>query len=501
MSSLSRRTQPFGSSAGLQATPRSLRPGEALRSFVRLFWLDVKGSQGVFLLPVMVGLGLYASANLFEDGVVLWKMMNFAAVQSYTFIAPVTAGLAAWTASRDRRRNMEMAIASAPGNPFTRDLSILAATAGWGVLGYALVAACYASLALRRATWGGFDADLVATGALGVVLAAALGVLVGRHVPGRFAPLLAIGLAYGAVFLGDILRFFGFFVRLPELAPMDYAWRAGQDIYRQPPDDLVFEGILWLAGLIGVAVAVMAMARRRVIVGSVLGVSAVAMATVGASALMTSGPMFDELVPVAYEPACATEDTIEVCVHPAFEPLLDDTLRIVDGMAAPLVGLDGVRTQWTHGEGPNEMRPNAPDVQFRRLRGYNPAVDVANDLFPIVLTMEGENRPASQLAILYWLADRAGIGMPSGWSGGDVFAIGNPDEWAFGYPSEVPQVRHEDEYSIRFEIDEAALAASQAEIEAAADRFATLPEVDQRAWLEANWDALRAGKLTLDEWP
>lgn len=501
MSSLSYQNRPAAPPARPHLASRALNPAEALRSFLMLFWLDVKGSQGVFLLPVMVGLGLYASANLFEEGVVLWKMMNFAAVQSYTFIAPVTAGLAAWTANRDRRRNVDAFIASAPGNPLVRDLSILAATAGWGVLGYAIVAACYSTLAFQRSTWGGFDADLVGTGALGIVFAGAIGVLVGRHVPGRFSPLLAIGLAYGAVFLGDILGFFGFFVRLPDLSPMDFAWRAGQDIYRQPLDDHVFEGILWLTGLIGVAIAVMALARRRAIVGSMLGVGAVVLASFAASALVTTAPMYDDRVPVAYEPACASENAIEVCVHPAFEPLLDDTMGMVNGMVEPLLGLDGVRTQWRHGEGPNEMLPNAPEVQFRWLRGYNPAVSVADDLSPIDYAMSNDSRPASQLAILYWLSDRAGIGYPSRWSGDDVFAIGTPDEWAFGYPAEVPQERHEDAGSIRFEIDDAALSASQREIEAAAARFSALSVEQQSAWLEDNWDALRSGELTLEDLP
>lgn len=38
-------------------------------------------------------------------------------------------------------------------------------------------------------------------------------------------------------------------------------------------------------------------------------------------------------------------------------------------------------------------------------------------------------------------------------------------------------------------------------ISAAADRFAALPTEAQRAWLELNWDALRAGELTLDQMP
>jgi hypothetical protein len=38
-------------------------------------------------------------------------------------------------------------------------------------------------------------------------------------------------------------------------------------------------------------------------------------------------------------------------------------------------------------------------------------------------------------------------------------------------------------------------------MDAAREQFAALPENEQRVWLEANWDALRAGELTLEDLP
>ena len=40
-----------------------------------------------------------------------------------------------------------------------------------------------------------------------------------------------------------------------------------------------------------------------------------------------------------------------------------------------------------------------------------------------------------------------------------------------------------------------------AEVLLAADRFGALSPEEQRAWLEANFAALRAGELTLEEMP
>lgn len=38
-------------------------------------------------------------------------------------------------------------------------------------------------------------------------------------------------------------------------------------------------------------------------------------------------------------------------------------------------------------------------------------------------------------------------------------------------------------------------------LQEAVDRFAALSSGEQRAWLEANWDALRAAELTLEDLP
>jgi hypothetical protein len=43
--------------------------------------------------------------------------------------------------------------------------------------------------------------------------------------------------------------------------------------------------------------------------------------------------------------------------------------------------------------------------------------------------------------------------------------------------------------------------ALKADIDAAIDRFAALSPEEQRGWLEANWEALRAGELTLEDLP
>jgi len=80
---------------------------------------------------------------------------------------------------------------------------------------------------------------------------------------------------------------------------------------------------------------------------------------------------------------------------------------------------------------------------------------------------------ASQHAILSWLTEQAG----SSWLIGPVAELGYS-----AYNSEIYE---------QYQID----------VNASAERFSMLPAQEQRAWLEANWDALRAGELTLEDLP
>jgi hypothetical protein len=119
-------------------------------------------------------------------------------------------------------------------------------------------------------------------------------------------------------------------------------------------------------------------------------------------------------------------------------------------------------------------------------------IDEVATVFPMAAGVEGPGqRPASQLVVMEWLVRQGGLEFPGeGWIG-----------W-FGWPAELEV--HEQDYGNGmggFGPDDAELAAFQPQLDAALERFTALPDDERRSWLEANWNALRAGEISLDEMP
>lgn len=93
-----------------------------------------------------------------------------------------------------------------------------------------------------------------------------------------------------------------------------------------------------------------------------------------------------------------------------------------------------------------------------------------------------------QLVIMEWLSDRAGIS--------------HSYAWPYGWPTEVASASEAfADGAMGYGPDQAQLDAFEPVFDAAVARFAALGPEAQRAWLAANWDALRAGDLTLDDLP
>ena len=165
-------------------------------------------------------------------------------------------------------------------------------------------------------------------------------------------------------------------------------------------------------------------------------------------------------------------DMVEVCLHQAYKVQLDDAVAFADAFYTPLVGVADLPNVVTHqpyrGEPPAGTLPlNAywTDTSVQQV--------MAQSLGHSLFQAESLGLNASQHAILTWLVGQADA------------------EWHIGPIAEIdPTSRDTDTY-----------VEYQANVDAAAERFAALSPDEQRAWLEANWDALRAGELTLEEFP
>lgn len=466
----------------------------AIQSFLMLLWLEIRRSQGYWLLPLMIGLGVYAPSINHLPEIVLWPEMGMATLQAYVIVGPLAAALAAWLVDRERRRRMRNLVDSIPGSGLRRDLLALGTASFWGLAGYAGVALWFCGQAVLWATWGGPDVGLMLTGASAVVAFAAIGVLVGRLVPSKFSPLLALGATFFLTIGADLFKttYDDGSYRNPIQLLMPYGLSRVNypSVFYRENDDFTLEVGLWMAALVGLLVAVIAVLRARNVATWLALAGTVFLAGIAATPLINPalswGPQ--AWTPIAYTPVCQEQGEFEICLHPAYETELNETADQVASTFGPVQGLDGVPPRWEQGNPAQERTGNDAGALY----------DVGYDYVPIGLLMsifpeptsgaEHGQRPASQLVIMAWLFERSGPSLPGG--------------SFFGWPSEIT-VETQDYGNGMMGVgpDEEALAAFQPQMDAALQRFAALPEAEQRAWLEANWAALRAGELTLDDLP
>jgi hypothetical protein len=448
---------------------------------LRLFQLEFRRSVGLLLFPIMVVAAWFAGRNTNSAGVTLWHDASVQIGAAVMLVAPLIAGVAAWMASRDRRHRIEELLATTPRPPVARDLTGWAAAAVWGLLAYVLVGLYRGVAPVRDATWGGPEFSPILLGLVTIVASAAIGYAVGSFFPSRFtAALVAIALFVAAsiprlVFSsGTIDSRQGNTVRVTDLESPDRYLSpfmlVGDDaihsVYQQS-HNLGPRQMAWIAGLCGIALAVVALRRRQTAPAWGTLLVSTALAIFGATMVLRADPN-SITAAAAVEPVC-TVNVIEVCVHPAYEGALDETAGIVEAVMKPVAGLPGVPTRAVQ-EDPWIYVGPPPDgtLVFWMERGpereamlaYWIAISLVQPPYQNV-SSDDQSRDAMQAqdAISIWLADQAGFGP------------GLDD----------------------FEGVDAAIAAAK--------RFGALDPAQQQAWLEANFTALQAGQLTLEDLP
>jgi hypothetical protein len=184
---------------------------------------------------------------------------------------------------------------------------------------------------------------------------------------------------------------------------------------------------------------------------------------------------------------------VEVCLHPAFSRLMDESTAAVKAMVVPVAGLPGVDSVWRQ-IGP--WRTDHSGIGQIQVGGDIGLIQgLAEELMPVEsMGAGGPSRPASQVVILTWLATRGATDRPD-WLN---HVVGVPTEVALDSPETVDTaagIWYPPVY------DEASLAEWDQRIDDAVSRFEALSPAEQRAWLEANWTELRAGNLTIDDLP
>lgn len=448
----------------------------------RLLRIELRHNTLLVLLPVFALLWLSSPIARHLRPMALWPDRSADIQSSLQALCPFTAGVAAWTAYRERRRGVADLLATTPLDPGRRTLAALAATAIWAVVGYLAGATVMLVVTAYQATWGHPIPWPPLIGLLAVVAAAAVGFAAGRLVPSRFtAPLTAIGVL-GLLALAAETGFHG--SMYGRLGPLYPTVNLTLSVFYPIRTDLAVVQALVLGGVLLTALALTLVhtGNRRTgvacaVVGTLLAGTAVVLAGTAhedaqRAVVVPALDSVDVQRPVPYTPVCGT-GALPVCVHPAYAAGLSVVDDAVNTLARPLLGTPGapVRAE----EVPMEM---ITDVT---LRGDPPALALP----PIFI--QGDTLGPDRMASVYLT----------------VVALA-----LVGHPGTHPRHATEAQRAVALYLlrqagghaDPVLLPASPA-VRGAADRLAAIPAADRRAWLTAHIAQVRAGLLTPGELP
>lgn len=210
---------------------------------------------------------------------------------------------------------------------------------------------------------------------------------------------------------------------------------------------------------------------------------------------------------------CTTrlDDRITVCVHPENATLLDATTDAVEPIAGALIGIPDAPREFIDGFGWDAWKHEAAPLSFMDLTTIQNGQTQQILVTDIILNRHQPPREwtvtSPQYVISLWLLTEAGQDIAAVTQGGFL-----PPAWAL-YSDEQAVIRgmtpeeyyrEQNEAAERsgvYGLDDVAIAQFESDVDAALQRFVALPDDQRTAWLSANWDALIAGELTLEDLP
>ena len=406
-------------------------------------------------------------------------------------------------------------LATTPYSSAVREVCTLSGTLAWIGITYALVAALLTGITSLNATWGAPDMAVVAVGLVAVGASGALGYATGLYVHSRFtAPLLAVVL------------FVGQFAVAIYAGPLHYLSPVGTNapsVFYTVQANAALPQLLWFLGLMATALVAVVLKGSRSLLArgamlaflSVAAVGAEMVTRAGAASwelerhldrrmaeIVTGGPFQASPIPepvappAPYEPVCL-ERALPICVHPAYQAMLSETANLVERLVAPLASLPG---------GPRRAVQKEVDVR----RTFLPGGTFTFSLYSAARTgnmwMAARDVAMSLVVDEAVMAERAVAKGESTWSMTDAQRV--VADWLLiqaGVPlrdhvSLDERVSLDLEWALRVRLAVPGWSSSLVEREAL-KRFAALDAAVRRAWLENNYVALRAGKLTLEDLP
>ncbi|MGI5207177.1 hypothetical protein ACQEU6_37075 [Spirillospora sp. CA-108201] len=296
----------------------------------RVLRLDARRTALLVAVPVLTVLGTAAACLSLSPAVAYWDNSVVALVNAVRLLGPAAAGLAAWTAVRERPLDyLRDLTARSPATGVLFDLLLLSSAA---LVSYIVATAVVVAVTLVHPHAGQPQPLGVVSGAGALVLHVVVGYLTGRVAPHRATAALVLA----ATSLWAALRIPGmsWWSLLPPAAFPHI------QLFTTLRPAVFAVQVLWAAGLTTALILAYVMwATRRLLLVLPLAVAlaATASATLG---LHRSGGTVSL---VQAEPVCRRWP-ITVCVHPALRDALPQLMAAATPLAARLNGTPGAFT-------------------------------------------------------------------------------------------------------------------------------------------------------------
>lgn len=459
-----------------------------IRRWLRLIAIEIRFSYAWLFMPLVVIAAIwFFNAWLWQPGR-RWDVVSSNIAQSFLLIGPAGTMWSAFVAGREGRSRLSDLTSSLPVGSLSRHLIMIGTPVVGSVLAYGTGAMAMMFWYGRSITWGGPDWPLIGFGAVVVLACAMVGAAFGRVLHGRFAPVIVSGsiflyfvMAYSIADPRTTLRGWALLAyprdRLTWPSPlMEYPSAIGADQHS------LMAGVVIALTVIVASVAVLVMSHGGIsaatpfAVVAVIGfVIALQMTNISpADRTLADRAMSQGANPVENPPIVCAGEVVTTCLHQIDAIDLDEASAAADALLGPLQGLSGVPHTI-------EMRADLgsePGILRESMAGYEiDAVRMSHAVIPAIFGENGEHQPLSmaEQVIAAWLMQL-------------VHPV--DDAWFFTPPDtqSAPD-------------DPETLQVWRAEITRDAEQFGALSPDTQRSWLEANWDALRAGELTLGDLP
>ena len=460
--------------------------GTRLRRFLRLIWIELRFSYAWLFMPLaVIGAVWFFNAWLWEPGR-RWDVVTSNAAQSFLLVGPAGAMWSAFVAAREGRSRLGDLTASMPVGSLPRHFIVIGTPVIGSVMAYGIGALAMMGWYGRAITWGSPDWGMVGYGAVVVLACAMVGAATGRMLHGRFAPVIISGslflyfvMSWSISNPGDSLR--GWAMLSYPRDGIGFTWPLttypAEISADEPP---LAAGFVISGAVIALSLAVLVGSHGRwkpAVPFALLAIAGFAMAvpmtTIADEDRAIALEAFEVgPIPVENPPLVCAGEIVTTCLHQIDQRDLEQASETVDTLLGPVQGLTGV----PHTFETRMDLPSEPGIMRSGLAGFEiDEYQLTDTLIPRLFDDDGIYLSEAEQVIAGWL----------------VLPVHPLDDTWFLMPRD-SQNADEDSEEVR---------AWRAEITAEAERFASLSPEVQRAWLEKNWDALRAGELTLEDLP